>query len=128
MFDGIPFEKLTAPVLLGITVLMILLGLLIPRYMYKEKARECENYRLAYETEREARIALNRQTIELFEVVKTTHSIVVAMFEASGRVRQSGESRWSSEDEPERVKKTRPWRLSRMLERASERSEQESQK
>jgi len=89
MLDGIPIADVTAPTLLGITVLMILLGWLIPKSTYKNKAEEAEKWRLAYEAEREARKTSDSQTTELLELAKTTNSIVLAAFGTSAR--QSGE-------------------------------------
>lgn len=90
MLDGIPLADLTAPTLLGFTVLMILLGWLVPKSTYKGKAEEAEKWRLAYEAEREARKTADSQTTELLELAKTTNSIVVAAFGGSVS-RQSGE-------------------------------------
>jgi len=90
MLDGIPFDKLTAPVLLGIAVLLLLLGRLIPRPFYKDKSDEAERWRLAYEAERKARAIADAQTVELLELAKTTHNIIVAIFAATERARQSG--------------------------------------
>lgn len=92
MLDGIPFNNLTAPALLGITVLLILLGRLVPWFIYKSKVEEAEKWRLAYEVERKARMASDAQTTELLELAKTTNSIVVAAFGGSPRYRQAGEA------------------------------------
>jgi len=78
--DGVPLIGLTAPALLGIAILAIILGRLIPRWTYMEKVRECERWRQAYEVERDARATSNKQTIELLEVVKTNHTIITAIF------------------------------------------------
>lgn len=56
----------------------------------KDKAEEAERWRLAYETEREARALSNRQTIELLDVTKLTNSIVVAAFGPLGVIHKSG--------------------------------------
>jgi hypothetical protein len=92
MIYGIPVEKLTAPVLLGITILLILTGLLVPRRTYKDKAQESERYREAFETEREARMISDRQTSQLLEGQKAQHAMIVAIFENSKviRDRESG--------------------------------------
>jgi len=80
MFDGIPFGNLTAPALVGIAVLLVIFGRLVPWYIYKEKVKEAENWRKVAETEREARVASNAQTAELLELARTTHAIVIAVF------------------------------------------------
>lgn len=93
MLDGIPIGSLTAPTLLGIAVLMVFLGALVPRYIYREKVREAENWRKVAMTERESRVTSNAQTAELLELAKTTHSIVVALFGSDfERSRKSGEA------------------------------------
>lgn len=90
MIDGIPLIALTAPTLLGIAVLMLLTGRLVPRSTLTDKAAEAERWRLAYEAEREARSTSDAQTVELLEVAKTTHNIIAAMFGTAHRVRAGG--------------------------------------
>lgn len=92
MLDGIPFADLTAPTLLGITVLLLLLGRIVPRATYQDKAKESEKWRLAYEAEAKARATSDAQTAELLEVARTTHKIIVAVFGAEERARRAGES------------------------------------
>lgn len=93
MIYGIPVEKLTAPVLLGITILLILTGLLVPRRTYKDKAEESERYRAAFETEREARMLADRQTAQLLEGQKAQHAMIVAIFENSETIRRESGGR-----------------------------------
>lgn len=90
MIDGIPVKDLTAPTLLGIAILMVLLGLLVPRYLYNEKKIEAEKWRLAYEAERQARSTSDAQTAQLLELAKTTHNVLVALAGTSGRLMRSG--------------------------------------
>lgn len=95
MFEGIPVVGLTAPGLLGIFVLLLFLGRIVPRSTLRDKQVESDQWREAYEAEREARASSDAQTVELLEVSKTTHAITVAMFDVirdavSGR--QSGGS------------------------------------
>lgn len=90
MFDGLSVANLTPAVLLGIAVLLIFLGRLIPFPMFRDKSAECERWHKAYEAERDARIISDAQTVELLELAKTTHSILVAMFGTVGPMRQSG--------------------------------------
>lgn len=80
MINGIPIAGLTAPTILGLGILLVLFGRLIPQPMYKEKAAEAERWRQAYEVERTARAAADAQTAELLEVARTTHNIVAAVF------------------------------------------------
>lgn len=88
--EGIPLVGLTAPTLLGIAVLMVLTGRLYSRAAYLEKVAEAERWRLAYEAEREARALSDKQTTELLELAKTTHSFIVAVFTNSEQARQAG--------------------------------------
>jgi hypothetical protein len=79
LLDGIPIGDFAPATLLGITILLILLGRLIPRPTYNEKKEECERWRLAYETERDARQISDLQTAELLELAKTTHALISAI-------------------------------------------------
>jgi len=83
MFEGIPLVSLTPSVLLGITVLMILLGKLRTNTSYQEKVKESDTWRKAYEAEREARATSDKQTGELLELAKTTHDILIAVFQST---------------------------------------------
>lgn len=90
MLDGISLSNLTAPTLLGIAILMMLLGRLLPKSTYNEKAQEAERWRQAYEAERLARATADAQTAQLLELAKTTHAIIVAMFGTAERLQKSG--------------------------------------
>lgn len=92
MLDGIPIKDLTAATLLGICIILILLGRLVPRPTYNEKKEEAERWRLAYETERNARQVSDLQTVELLELAKTTHALISAIVRTSGVPQQSGGS------------------------------------
>lgn len=92
MLDGIPIVGLTAPSLLGVAILLLLTGRLIPRSTWLDKAKEADQWRKAYEAEREARSTSDAQTAELLELAKTTHSFITAVFTNSERIRQSGDS------------------------------------
>lgn len=92
MLDGIPFADLTAPTLLGIFVLMMFLGRIVPRRTLDDQIKQTEKWQTAYELERQARVSSDSQTTELLEIVKATHSIVVAQEGLLGRSRQSGEA------------------------------------
>jgi hypothetical protein len=91
VIDGIPVDKLTAPVLLAIAVLMVLNGLLVPRRVYKDKVEESNRWQLAFETSEKARAESDKQTGELLEVAKTSHALIVAVFQNSEALRQNGE-------------------------------------
>lgn len=90
MFQGISFMDLTAPSLLGLTVILVLSGWLVPRFFVNEKNKEIERWREAYEREHEARLLSDSQTTELLEVSKTSNAILVAMFGREGVIRKSG--------------------------------------
>ena len=90
LVNEIPLVGLSAPALLGITVLLLLTGRIVPRSTLRDKAREAEKWRIAYETERQARSLSNSQTIELLEVTKLTNSIVIAAFGQEGVIKKQG--------------------------------------
>lgn len=92
MVDGIPIADLTATTLLGIAVLLLLAGRIVPRATLQDKTKEAEQWRLAYEAEREARAASDSQSAELLELAKTTHAFIAAVFRNSERIRESGDN------------------------------------
>lgn len=89
--DGISIISLTPTGLLLLAVYMILTGRLIPRSMYLEKKAECEQWRSAYEVEREAKSVSDAQTRELFELAKTGTKVLEAVHTKSEMIK-SGES------------------------------------
>lgn len=89
ILDGIPSD-VTPWSIVGLIVLLVLTGRLVPRVNLRDKTREADQWREAYEKEHEARAISDRQTAELLEVTKTTNSIIVATFGQNGVVRQSG--------------------------------------
>ena len=90
MIDGIPLVGLSAPVLLGLAILMLLKGKLWTDAAYQEKFKESNQWREAYLNEREARARSDSQTRELLELAKTTNSFIVAVFTNSERLRNAG--------------------------------------
>lgn len=80
MFENIALLDLTPSVLIGVTVLLLLTGRLVPRATLLDKATETERWRQAYEKAEEARRASDEQTKELLEVAHLTHAIINAMF------------------------------------------------
>lgn len=90
MLDGVPLTNLTPAALVGIGVILMMLGKLVPRSALMDKDAEVERWRKAYEAEREARATSDAQTAELLEVAKTTHNLIVAMFGTADRIRESG--------------------------------------
>lgn len=90
MIEGIPLVDLPPTALLGIAILLLLFGKLVPRSVLEDKQRESDKWREAYEAEREARASSDAQTVQLLEVSKTTHDLTVAMFDV---LRQTGGNR-----------------------------------
>lgn len=83
MFEGLSLLDFTAPTLLGIAILLLLTGRIVPRPTLKDKIEECDKWRDAYEAEREARMTSDSQTRELLELAKTTNSLIMALFHVS---------------------------------------------
>lgn len=90
MWDGIPIAQLTPGVLLGIAVLLVFIGRLVPRNIYQDKVKECDKWQKAFEIEREGRITAAAQTKELLELARANNDIVEAAFGRSSHSRQSG--------------------------------------
>lgn len=85
MIEGLSLEalvNLTPASLLGLFILMMLLGKIVPRSSLEDKQLEADRWRQAYETERSARIKSDEQTSELLEVVKTSNAVLDATFGA----------------------------------------------
>lgn len=91
MLAGIPIADLTAPTLLGVAILLLLTGRIVPRATLRDKITESELWRQAYETERKAREESDAQTGELLEVAKTTHALITAVFSNSEHIRRTGD-------------------------------------
>ena len=91
IIDGIPVAGLSAPALLGLAVLLLLVGRIVPKRTLDDKAAEAEKWREAYETERESRQQVESHYMELQELAKTTHAVLVAMFDTIEKTRKGGE-------------------------------------
>lgn len=90
MLNGIPILDFAPASLLGIAILLILTGRLVPKAAIAEKQLEADRWRLAYENEKAAREKADTQTSDLLEVAKTTNHMVHAMFIAADHIRRSG--------------------------------------
>ena len=91
MLDGIPIVGLTAPTLLGVAILLILLGKLVPKPTHDQALEEARRWREAYEIERQSRQEAVDGMRELVEVAQTTHNVTAAMFDmVREHVRQTG--------------------------------------
>ena len=80
MFEGIPVADLSTAGLLGLAILLLLLGRIIPRSTLQDKIEECNRWREAYEKERDARALADAQTSELLEMAKTTNAVMRSIF------------------------------------------------
>jgi hypothetical protein len=89
MIEGISLVQLTPPALLGLCILFIITGRLVPRFFYNEKVKSAERWRAAYEAERQARMLSDSQTRELLEVAKTSKQFLSALVEST--IVESGE-------------------------------------
>lgn len=89
MIEGIPISGLTAPAIVSIAILMLFTGKLWTNVAYQQKCKEADQWRMAYEAEREARKMSDDQTKELLELAKTTNSFMTAVFYNSEQIRQS---------------------------------------
>lgn len=83
MIDGVSVVDLTPAALLGITVLLLLLGRIVPRTTYLEKSKEADQWRQAYEAERSARLVSDAQTRELLELARASETFLSAVFKYS---------------------------------------------
>lgn len=92
MLENVPLFGLTAPALLGIAVLLLLTGRIVPRSTLRDKDEECQRWQEAYEAEREARVVSDAQTAKLLEAVETNRDVVLALFNILKPRSQSGGS------------------------------------
>ena len=81
--DGISVGSLTPAALLGLAVLLLLLGKIVPRRTLEDTQATAERWRQAYETEREARLVSDLQNRELMEIAKTTQSMLTSIYQAT---------------------------------------------
>lgn len=82
MLDGIPLGigQLSAVSVLVIVYFMIALGRLVPKIFYDAKQKEADQWREAYNIERDARLESESQNHELLELAKTSDSFIRAVF------------------------------------------------
>lgn len=76
---GFPADSLTLAGLLGLAVLAILFGWLVPRKTLTDEQRETEHWRTAYENAERRACEQAEQIKELAELARTTHAIVAAL-------------------------------------------------
>lgn len=92
MIGEVGLSALTAPALVGLAVLMLLTGRIVPRATLQDARAEASNWREAYELEREARSALQQQNGELLELAKTSTSVLTALGQTSEKLRKESSS------------------------------------
>lgn len=92
MIEGFPIIGLTAPTLLGIAVLLLLTGRIVPRAHIRDKDLEIERWKTAYETEREARTISDNQTAKLLIAVETNRDVLYALLRVLNSTPESGGS------------------------------------
>jgi len=91
VIDNIPIAGLTPAALLLFEVLMVLTGRLVPRSTLEDKKVEANQWRRAYEAERDARTVSDAQTRELLEVAKTSQQFLAGVYANSEKIK-SGDS------------------------------------
>lgn len=88
MIDGISTKDLTLSGLLGIFFLMWMLGWIVPKWFWKAKADESEKWESAYKAEHEARLLSDKQNLEMLELTRATHSLMVAFMDMANKARE----------------------------------------
>lgn len=102
MVEGLPLVGLTAPAILGITVLLLLTGRIVPRRHVQDKDIEIKRWQLAYETEREARIVADNQTSKLLVAVETNRDVLYALLKVLNQQTGAGGVAHVAEEEIEK--------------------------
>lgn len=77
--DGIPVWSLTPSFLLGLTVLYILMGRLVPRKTYDDKVHEANEWRAEGRIKDQQIAELNRQLNIVVEVAANVHAVMNAI-------------------------------------------------
>lgn len=90
MFEGIPLADFAPATLVGIAFLLVMFGRLVPWWLYKDKCKDSDRWREAYEAERAARLVSDKQNAELLEFAKATHSILDALFVSTAESSRQG--------------------------------------
>jgi hypothetical protein len=96
ILEGIPVSELSAPVIASFSILLLLTGRLIPRFIFLDKIAETDRWRQAFEAEREARTLADQQTIDLLEATRINNLLITRIFENRVTI-PSGETGASSE-------------------------------
>ena len=81
MLDGLPIVNISAGTLVGLTVLMILTGRLVPRRTHDDALKDRDAWRSVAE-------ARGDQIQELLSLTRATHALLTAVPHAAARVRR----------------------------------------
>jgi hypothetical protein len=84
MLATIPLDVAAPSVLLGILILLILTGRLVPRRTMEDAIHDRDEWRAAHRISEQARVELAEQLGELLEHARTTNAFIAAI----SRVRQ----------------------------------------
>lgn len=76
---GIPLGELTAPTLLGIAIVLILRGSLVPRKTHDDIINDRNQWREAHRISEEARLAQTKQLDAVLEVGETVKNVMTAL-------------------------------------------------
>lgn len=76
MIDGVPILSLTPGVLLGVLVLAIITGRLVPRRTHEDALHDRDQWRAAHMVSEQARQASSDQVHELLEHARTTDAFI----------------------------------------------------
>jgi hypothetical protein len=76
---GIPVGDMSAPVLLGIAIVLILRGRLVPRSTYDDLRADRDQWREAHRLSEEARLTQTRQLDAVLEVGETVKNVMNAL-------------------------------------------------
>lgn len=88
MIEGISTKDLTMGGLLGIFFIMWFWGLILPKWVWKDKADQAEKWEAAFHKEHEARLLSEAQKEEMLELTKATHSLMVAFMDMAKKARE----------------------------------------
>jgi hypothetical protein len=83
--DGIPYVTLSAPALVGIFVLLVATGRLVPRRTYDDKAHEAGEWRTEARIKDQQLMEKDKQLRHMSEVGETVKAIMRSMEEKAAR-------------------------------------------
>lgn len=74
--SGIPLDSLTPAALLGLAILLLLLGRLVPRRTYEDLKNDRDRWQVAHQESEAARQEMAMQMRELLETGRTTEALL----------------------------------------------------